>query len=67
MTQPHSGTPDAMLDATKRRCRRAASQDRFNILTTDYAGRPGVSRGRMFGSDGLRVNGKFFAFIGGEG
>ncbi|MEJ7706395.1 MAG: hypothetical protein WKF82_03385 [Nocardioidaceae bacterium] len=51
MTQPHRGTPDAMPDATERRCRRAASQDLFNILAADYAGRPGVSRGRTFGSD----------------
>jgi hypothetical protein len=46
---------------------RAAAQAVLDRLSGDYIVRPGVERDRMFGSDGLKVNGKFFAFIGREG
>ena len=31
-------------------------------MTADFLGRPGVGFGRMFGSEGLSIRGKFFAF-----
>jgi hypothetical protein len=36
----------------------------FDDLGMDYLGRDGVTRARMFASDGLAVGGKFFAFVG---
>ena len=51
----------------ERRRRRAAAQGQFDLLAAGYLDRPEVSRGRMFGSHGLTVSGKFFAFVGGDG
>ncbi|MDQ3811011.1 MAG: TfoX/Sxy family protein [Chloroflexota bacterium] len=51
----------------ERRARRAAAQEVFDALAVDYLGRPGVSSGPMFGSQGLRSDGKFFAFVGRAG
>jgi TfoX/Sxy family transcriptional regulator of competence genes len=56
---------DAQL--ADRRSRRAAGQEVFDTLAQDYLGRSGVSRGPMFGSEGLMANGKFFAFVGRSG
>ena len=54
-------------DGANGRQLRAAAQAILDRLSGDYIDRPGVERDRMFGSDGLKVNGKFFAFIGREG
>ena len=52
---------------TERRLRRSAAQQLFDELAHDYLNQPGVNRARMFGSEGLRLDTKFFAFIGREG
>lgn len=54
-------------EAGGRRRRRAAGQEVFDALALDFAAQPEVSRGVMFGSNGLRANGKFFAFVDGDG
>lgn len=36
----------------------------FDRLTAEYAQRDGVALGRMFGSEGLSIRGKVFAFVG---
>ena len=46
---------------------RRAAQELFDELAGDFLGRPGITRARMFTSEGLRVNGKFFAFPGSAG
>jgi hypothetical protein len=46
---------------------RAEGQQLLDELATAYDGVPGVDRSLMFGSEGLRAGGKFFAFIGREG
>jgi hypothetical protein len=38
----------------------------FEQLVDHFLGRPGVERGKMFNGDGLKVNGKFFAFVAGD-
>jgi len=52
---------------TERRLRRRAAQQRFDELAVDYLDLPGVSRATMFGSNGLRVEARFFAFVGRDG
>jgi hypothetical protein len=47
--------------------RRHNGQELFDSLTASYDGRPDVTRGRMFASEGLAVRGKFFAFVGRDG
>jgi hypothetical protein len=47
--------------------KRAEAQAVLDELSAEYVGRPGISRSPMFGSVGLRLNGRFFAFIGREG
>jgi len=49
-------------DVTERRLRRRDAQQLFDELAADYLDLPGVSRAVMFGSDGLRVDAKLFAF-----
>lgn len=39
----------------------------FDPIAADYLGRPGVDIGPMFGSEGLRIRGKVFAFVGYRG
>lgn len=39
----------------------------FDPLAAEYLGRPGVDIGPMFGSEGLRIRGKVFAFVGFRG
>lgn len=39
----------------------------FDPITAEYLVRPGVDIGPMFGSEGLRVRGKVFAFVGHRG
>lgn len=46
--------------------RRLAQLD-FDELAAEYAAAPGVDRAAMFGSSGLRRDGKFFAFVGSGG
>lgn len=46
---------------------RAAAQQLFNSLAQDLLELPDVEYARMFASEGLKVNGKFFAFPGAEG
>lgn len=43
-----------------------SARDRFDELAVDHLGQPGVSPGRMFDSEGLKVHGKFFALLSGE-
>jgi TfoX/Sxy family transcriptional regulator of competence genes len=40
-----------------------AARQVFDQLAAEQLRRPGVSRRRMFGRDGLNVEGKFFAFF----
>lgn len=54
-------------EVTEGRLRRRAAQQIFDQLALDYLDLPGVNRAMMFGSDGLRVNAKFFAFVGRDG
>jgi len=56
-----------MSDAAERRIRRAEGQRLLDDLAADYSGRAGVDRALMFGSTGLRIGGKFFAFVGADG
>lgn len=39
----------------------------FDPITQEYLARPGVDIGPMFGSEGLRIRGKIFAFVGYRG
>lgn len=39
----------------------------FDPITQEYLARPGVDIGPMFGSEGLRIRGKIFAFVGHQG
>jgi TfoX/Sxy family transcriptional regulator of competence genes len=39
------------------------AQDLFEELVAEQLRQPGVVRRRMFGREGLNVNGKFFAFL----
>jgi TfoX/Sxy family transcriptional regulator of competence genes len=41
----------------------ADAQSLFDGLVDDYAGRPGVTYGRMMSSNGLKVHGKIFAML----
>jgi TfoX/Sxy family transcriptional regulator of competence genes len=41
-------------------------EELFEELAGHFLGRPGVERGKMFNGDGLKVNGKFFAFVAGD-
>ena len=39
----------------------------FDDISAEYLARPGVDIGPMFGSEGLRIRGKVFAFMGWRG
>lgn len=54
-------------DKAECQSRRRAAQELFDILAADYHDLPGISTARRFGSDGLRMSAKFFAFIGRDG
>lgn len=56
-----------MTELTERQRVRFAAQELFDSIAVDYVGSPGVGRARMFGSEGLRSHGKFFAFVDGDG
>ena len=47
--------------------RLAAARVLFDDLAVDHLGRPHVTMGRMFASEGLAVHGKIFAFVGRDG
>ena len=47
--------------------RLAAARALFDDLAVAHLGRPHVSMGRMFASEGLAVHGKIFAFVGRDG
>jgi TfoX N-terminal domain len=40
-----------------------AARELFDQLAAEHLRRPGVSRRRMFGRDGLNVEGRFFVFL----
>jgi len=45
----------------------ARGHEIFDPIAQTYLGRDGVDIGRMFASEGLRIRGKNFAFLGFEG
>lgn len=45
----------------------ARAHELFDPIAAEYLGRPGVDIGPMFGSEGLRIRGKVFAFVGHRG
>lgn len=45
----------------------ARAHEIFDPLAEEYLARPGVDIGPMFGSEGLRVRGKVFGFVGYRG
>ncbi|MFT4211723.1 MAG: hypothetical protein QM626_07595 [Microbacterium sp.] len=53
---------DPQRDAARRR-----GWELFEPVAAPYLARAGVDIGRMFGSEGLRVRGKVFAFLGFDG
>src|SRR6185369_5005111 len=59
--------PTSKTGDDERRARRAASQEVFDELAEGFLSQPGVNRGLMFGSWGLRWGEKFFAFVGRAG
>lgn len=46
---------------------RARGHEIFDPLAESFLAEPGVDIGRMFGTDGLRVRGKIFAFVSSDG
>ena len=54
-------------EETMRRGRRAAAQEIFDVIAEGHLDRPEVTRGAMFGSNGLRWGGRLLAFLGGDG
>jgi TfoX/Sxy family transcriptional regulator of competence genes len=59
--------PRETEEIAERRAQRAAAQRVFDTLAADYLERPDVTRGPMFGSEGLLARSKFFAFVGRAG
>lgn len=55
------------LERAARRRLRATGQQSFDEIAGPLVDAPEVSRGNMFGSNGLRYRGKFFAFVDGDG
>jgi hypothetical protein len=53
--------------ADARRSKFPESYAIFDPIVTEYEKRDGVALGRMFGSEGLSVRGKVFAFVGYSG
>lgn len=56
-----------MNELDPRRIRRRSAQQLFDTLALYFLTLPRVNRASMFGSNGLRINTKFFAFIGRDG
>jgi len=57
-THAESGTDPAAV---------ARAYEIFDPIAADYLPRPGVDMGPMFGSQGVRIRGKVFAFVGHRG
>lgn len=55
-----------MTDVEERRARRQRYQLVFDDLAAEITD-PDVTRAVMFGSNGLKHSGRFFAFVGGDG
>ena len=55
-----------MTDAEERRAKRRRYQLVFDDLAAEITD-PAVTRAVMFGSNGLKQSGRFFAFVGGDG
>lgn len=45
----------------------AAAHELFDPIAQEHLARDGIDMGRMFGTEGLRVRGKVYAFVGHEG
>ena len=45
----------------------ARAHEIFDPIVAEYLDRPGVDIGPMFGSEGVRIRGKVFAFVGHRG
>ena len=56
-----------MNELDQRRNRRRSGQQLLDTLAPYFLTLPRVNRGNMFGSNGLRIDTKFFAFIGSDG
>lgn len=56
-----------MNELDQRRVDRRSAQQLFDTLAPYFLTLPHVNRGSMFGSNGLRIDTKFFAFIGRDG
>ncbi|MDY7105784.1 MAG: hypothetical protein S0880_31755 [Actinomycetota bacterium] len=54
-------------DPRDRRARRRRAQEGFDALATELEGLAGIDRAVMFGSRGIRHDGRFFAFVGADG
>lgn len=63
---PASGTARIVLVMTDAEAV-ARAHDIFDPIAAEYLSRPGVDFGSMFGSEGLRIRGKVFAFVGYRG
>jgi len=59
--------PDASSPAGEYPAAVARAREIFDPIAAEYLGRPGVDIGPMFGSEGLRIRGKVFAFISHRG
>lgn len=56
-----------MSELDQRRIRRRSGQQLFDTLAIYFLTQPHVNRDNTFGSNGLRIDTKFFAFIGRDG
>ncbi|MBA2716805.1 MAG: MmcQ/YjbR family DNA-binding protein [Propionibacteriales bacterium] len=65
--KPEPPQPTGDATATDPRAARRSGQDLLDSLADRYLSLPDVTQERMFGSDGLAVRGKFFAFVGRDG
>ncbi|MBI3970860.1 MAG: hypothetical protein HY332_06185 [Chloroflexi bacterium] len=60
---PAPPAPAAASGGSQVAARQAAEDPRFATVVAAFASDPTVDRGRMFGSVGLKVNGKVFAML----
>lgn len=56
-----------MSELDQRGIRRRSAQQLFDALANYFLTLPRVNRGNMFGSNGLRIDTKFFALVGRDG
>lgn len=64
--EPEASEPPSETSTDPRAARRSG-ENLLDSLADRYLSLPDVTQKRMFGSDGLAVRGKFFAFFGGGG